>query len=103
MAITYIFNFSDTTKTDFSVYPYTANGPVSPSDSNFISQAVSARTTLKLYGKGMQEYGEGIEQNLIYMLENFANSTRPVNSIEGQLWYSTGSGSPSIQELFIRN
>ncbi len=103
MAITYIFNFSDTTKTDFSVYPYTANGPVSPSDPTKIPQAVTARTTLKLYGKGMQEYGEGIEQNLIYMLENFANSTRPVNSIEGQIWYSTGLASPSIQELFIRN
>lgn len=105
MATKYTFYFSDTAKTDFSLYPYTANGPVSPSDDNFIPQAVAKNTTLKLYGKGMQDYGEGIEQNLIYMLENFANSTRPVRSIEGQLWYNNvGLGSPpSGPELFIRN
>lgn len=105
MATKYTFYFSDPSKADFSLYPYTANGPVSPSDPTFIDQAVTATTTLKLYGKGMQNYGEGIEQNLIYMLENFANSTPPVNAIEGQIWYrNVGLGSPSHgPELFINN
>jgi len=105
MATKYIFYFSDTSKVDFSLYPYTANGPVSPSDGTLIDRAVAQNTTLKLYGKGMQDYGEGIEQNMIYMLENFANLTAPVNPIEGQLWYkNAATGSPEIgPELFIYN
>jgi len=109
MATKYTFYFTDGTKTEFSVYPYTTNGILSPTNGTFIPQAVSAKTTLKLYGKGMQDYGEGIQQNLIYMLENFSNSVRPLNSIEGQLWYNNVgySGSPTIgptgPQLYIRN
>lgn len=99
MATKYTFYYSDTTKTEFSVYPYTANGPKSPSDPTLIDHASAQTTTLKLYGKGMSDYGEGIEQNLIYMLEHFANSTSPVNPKEGQLWYNNVGvpvGSPII-------
>jgi len=104
MATKYTLYFSDTTKTEISIYPYTANGPVSPSDNTLISQAVAQDTTLKLYGKGMQDYGEGIEQNLVYILENFANSTAPVNAKEGQLWYDNiGTGSPQLPELSVYN
>lgn len=88
MVIKYTFEFTDTSKTPFDVFPYTANGPVSPSNTTLIDQAVSANTTLKLYGKGMPDYGEGIEQDLIYMLENFANGTAPNFPIEGQIWYN---------------
>jgi len=105
MATKYTFFYSDTTKPEFSVYPYTTNGPTSPSDPIFIDHAVAATTTLKLYGKGMQDYGQGIEQDLIYMLENFAAGTEPGSAIEGQLWYNNiGTGSPILgPELFIRN
>jgi len=104
MAQSYIIQFADLTKSSFIVSPYSADGPKSSSDSTFINHAVRASTTLKLYGKGTPEYGEGFEQNLVYMLENFANSTDPVYSIEGQLWYMNGVGSPaSAGELFIRN
>lgn len=105
MATTYTFNFTDTTKTKFTVSPYTTNGTLSPSDGTLLSTSVVASTSLKLYGKGMQEYGEGIEQNLIYMLENFADDTAPVHPIEGQLWYQI-LGSPldlSLVELKIFN
>lgn len=99
MATKYTFYYSDTSKQGFSLYPYTADGPVSPSDNTLMSAAASAQhTTLKLYGKGMQDYGEGIEQNMIYMLENFANSSAPVNPLEGQVWYNNVgvTGSPIV-------
>jgi len=99
MATKYTFYFSDTSKTEFSLYPYTADGPVSPSDNTLMSAAASAQhTTLKLYGKGMQDYGEGIGQNMIYMLEHFANSSAPVNPLEGQAWYNNVgiTGSPVV-------
>lgn len=98
MATKYTFSFSDTSKTSFEVFPYTADGPVSPSDNTLIPQAVAQTTTLKIYGKSMQDYGEGVEQDLIYMLENFANSSSPINPIEGQIWYNN-----SILELSVHN
>ncbi len=103
MPTNYVFKFTDPLKTNFSVFPFTTNGPVSPTDGTLIPQAVTARTTLKLYGKDAANFGEGIEQNLIYMMEHFANPTRPVNNIEGQIWYATNTGSPPTTELFIRN
>jgi len=98
MATKYTFYFSDTAKSSFDLHAYTANGPISPSNGTLIPQAVAQTTTLKLYGKGMKNYGEGVEQNLIYILENFANSIEPVNAIEGQQWYKN-----STSELFINN
>lgn len=98
MATKYTFFFSDTTKSDFSLFPYTSDGPTSPSDSTLIDQATAQSTTLKLYGQGMQNYGEGIFQNFIYMLENFAAPSAPINAIEGQFWYEN-----SGEILSIRN
>jgi len=104
MATKYTFNFTDTSKVSFDLFPYTANGPVSPSDGTLIDQAVAQTTTLKLYGKGMKDYGEGIAQDLIYILENFANSIAPINAIEGQIWYKNAiAGSPPIGPELVIN
>lgn len=104
MVIKYTFSFTDTSKADFDVFPYTVNGPTSPTDPTAVG-GVGTETTLKLYGKGMPDYGEGIEQNLIYMLENFANSDAPVFPKEGQQWYknATTGSPPTGPELFINN
>jgi len=109
MATKYTLYFSDTAnKTPFDLQSYTTNGPESPSDPSPIAgSSGNIETTLKLYGKGNKDYGEPVFQDLIYMLENFSNTVRPVFSIEGQLWYNNRqlvAGSPPIQpELFIRN
>ena len=96
MATKYTLYFSDTNKTPFDLQSYTTNGPESPSDPSIIAGATTATTTLKLWGKGLKEYGEPVFQDLIYMLENFANSSAPVFPIEGQTWYDNSSaGSPS--------
>ena len=104
MATKYTLYFSDTSdtpdKAPFDLQSYTTNGPKSPSDDTLIAGATSARTTLKLWGKGLPEYGEPIFQDLIYMLENFANSSAPVFPIEGQIWYDTNfGGSPALPQL----
>lgn len=46
-------------------------------------------SSLTIFGKGSQNYGEGIQENLLHVLENFANATPPVNATNGQLWYDT--------------
>lgn len=107
MATKYTLYFSDTGKTGFDLQSYTTNGPESPSDPTPIAgSSGNIATTLKLYGRGNKDYGEPVFQDLIYMLENFASTVRPVFSTEGQLWYNNKdtAGSPPIQpELFIRN
>lgn len=104
MATKYTFNFTDTSKPSFDVQSYTANGLDIPSSPAVVPGASAANTTLKLYGRGLKDYGEGVFQDMIYMLENFANSARPYQAIEGQLWYNNAVGSPPTSaELFIRN
>ncbi|RLA01906.1 MAG: hypothetical protein DRQ47_07470, partial [Gammaproteobacteria bacterium] len=84
----------------------TANGIKVPSADVLLDRAAGANSTLKIYGKGLPDYGEGVFQDMLYMLENYAASTIPRYSIEGQVWYNnvgTGTGSPtSGPELFIR-
>ena len=46
-------------------------------------------TDLALVGRAVAEYGEFQNENYVYLLENFANSTAPTNPILGQLWYNS--------------
>jgi len=46
-------------------------------------------TDLALFGKGYAGFGERLNENLVKMLENFANTTAPAKKIRGQLWYDT--------------
>lgn len=46
-------------------------------------------TDLTLIGKSASSYGEYINENLVRLLENFSNTTKPLNPIQGQLWYDT--------------
>ena len=46
-------------------------------------------TSLKLLGKNYAGYGEVMAENLVWLLENFANDTAPSAALQGQLWYDT--------------
>jgi hypothetical protein len=48
--------------------------------------------SIKLIGKNYAGYGELQNENLVYMLENFANTNGPNNPQTGQLWYDTANG-----------
>jgi hypothetical protein len=47
-------------------------------------------TDLTLIGKNVSNYGEFFNENLIKLLENFANTSQPNFPIPGQIWYDTG-------------
>jgi len=51
----------------------------------------TSATDLALVGRGLTEYGEYENENYIYLLENFANNTAPLQPITGQLWYDIGN------------
>lgn len=46
-------------------------------------------TSITLIGKGFKNWGEAVNENFVKILENFANSTPPLNPLNGQLWYDT--------------
>ena len=49
----------------------------------------TADTSLVLFGRLVQNYGDQTNENFVHLLENFALSTSPANPITGQLWYDT--------------
>jgi hypothetical protein len=48
-------------------------------------------TDLTLVGRGVTNYGTAENENYVYLLENFANSTAPLIPILGQLWYNSNT------------
>lgn len=53
---------------------------------------INSDTSLQLPGRNQRGYGVAIAENLLHLLENFANSTQPSNPVEGQLWYDNSQG-----------
>ena len=48
-------------------------------------------TDLALIGRSVTNFGEYQNENYVYLLENFANSTAPLQPVLGQLWYDSGN------------
>jgi hypothetical protein len=55
-------------------------------------------TPITLVGRGVTSYGTSENENYVWILENFANSTAPLNPILGQLWYDN-----SVDTLNVYN
>lgn len=47
-------------------------------------------TSLNLIGKNFAGYGALMNENFVFLLENFANASEPTNPLTGQLWYDAG-------------
>jgi hypothetical protein len=80
--MSYIIN-----KTDGSVLTEIVDGTVD-----------QTATDLTLIGKNSSSYGEFYNENLVHLLENFANTSQPNNPIPGQLWFDTGEGRLKIYD-----
>jgi len=48
-------------------------------------------TSLVLIGKDYAGYGQYLNENFVYLLENFANNASPANPLRGQLWWDTAN------------
>src|SRR5574343_116956 len=77
MANEYIINYSsDVVKSPFVIDPRTVD---------------TQTTSLTLFGKGAASYGEGLQENLVRLLENFCSDSAPAHPTEGQIWYDHAS------------
>jgi len=60
--------------------------------------SINQTTDLTFVGKNYSGYGEIINENLIKLLENFSNNSKPPKAITGQLWYN-----PAERKLSVYN
>jgi hypothetical protein len=51
----------------------------------------STATDLRFVGRNYSGYGEIENENLLHLLENFANSSAPPRAISGQTWFDTST------------
>jgi hypothetical protein len=51
----------------------------------------TASTSLALPGRNYAGYGQYIDTNMVWLTENFANTSPPPNPLQGQLWYNTNA------------
>ena len=65
-------------KTDGSILATVADGQID-----------QFSTDITLIGKNYSGFGEAFNENLVKMLENFSNSSAPLNPIRGQIWFDT--------------
>lgn len=63
---------------------------------NIDDDSVDTSTSLTLFGRGVIGYGLKLNDNLIHLLENGANSSAPIAPLVGQIWYNTNTQSPLI-------
>ena len=61
---------------------------------------IDISTSIRLVGKNYPGYGEIIAENLVGMLENFANTSAPRNPMNGQLWYDTTASAAPVMKCY---
>ena len=72
--------------------PYTVDYSQSSKTAIIVNDGtIDTSTSIGLIGKNYTRFGETLNENLLHLLENFANTNAPSNPSEGQLWYDTAN------------
>ena len=59
---------------------------------------VDNTTTLQLFGKSFSGFGEGLNENLVKLLENAASTSAPTAPLKGELWFDTSTGQLKVYD-----
>ena len=51
---------------------------------------IDQTTDLKLVGKNYAGYGEILNENFIFLFENFSCAIQPPKALSGQVWFDSG-------------
>lgn len=103
--IPFTINFTDPTlpgKTKFQIQPNTSDGPIYPTSDTPDSSATTIHTSLVLPGMGLVQYGQRVDNDLVYLLENFAGRFPPTAPTIGQQWYEV-TGDKKIMRVWDGN
>ena len=78
--------------------PYTVDYSTSSKTAITVNDGtVDTSTSVNLIGKNYTNFGELLNENLLHLLENFANANAPTNPTEGQLWYDSTPGKEQLK------
>jgi len=78
-------------KTDGSVAFSTNNGKITDG-------TVDNSTSLQLFGKNFSGFGEGLNENLVKLLENAASTSAPTSPLKGELWFDTNTSQLKVYD-----
>lgn len=76
---------------------------INKSDGSILTELIDnsidqTSTSITLIGKNVSNYGELFNENLVKILENFANTSAPNFPITGQLWFDTNQNRLKIYD-----
>jgi len=54
--------------------------------------------SITLFGKSSSDFGEGLNENQIKLLENSAGTSAPTNPLRGELWFDTNSNQIKVYD-----
>jgi hypothetical protein len=57
----------------------------------------TTHASIKFPGRGYQNYGQPISENLLWILQNFSGTAAPNYPVTGQLWYDTSSNNSVLK------
>lgn len=61
-----------------------------------LDNTINTDKTLVFIGKDYGNYGEILNENLLKLMENFANTSPPSGPVTGQLWYDATAGAIKV-------
>jgi hypothetical protein len=59
---------------------------------------VDNTTSLQLFGKSFSGFGEGLNENLVKLLENAAGTSSPTSPLRGELWFDTNTAQLKVYD-----
>mgnify|MGYP001160120643 FL=1 len=66
--------------------------------SSLTDGTVNTTYSLQLFGRSYSGFGEGLNENLVRLLENSAGTSAPTAPIKGELWYDTSANQIKVYD-----
>ena len=77
---------------------YTINKTDGATVTTITDGTVDNTTSLQLFGKSYSGFGEGLNENLVKLLENAASTSAPSAPLRGELWFDTNTNQIKVYD-----
>jgi hypothetical protein len=77
---------------------YTINRTDGTAITTITDGTVDNTTSVQLFGKSFSGFGEGLNENLVKLLENSASTSAPSAPLKGELWFDTSTAQLKVYD-----